>query len=204
MTRRQFFLAALVAGVHPPPQLTVPLRIVLDTHAAWGPGQVPRFWAQLWPQAVQTFAAGGIRFDLRVTDGEVRRSPGGNPIFIGLDRGALNLVVTNQIAMAWDRARALAGVTTRYQGYHISMVALDWAHGHQIPFLSVNTCVHELLHALLGDIFEDRPEGFRGATREFRIDCYATRLWLFGDGAQVRKAAQAYGERLRWEVASRS
>jgi hypothetical protein len=83
------------------------------------------------------------------------------------------------------------------------MIALNWAHGHQIPFLSVNTCVHELLHALLGDIFEDRPAGWRGAAREFRIDAYATRLWLFRDGSHIRQAAQVYVDRLRWEVAAR-
>jgi hypothetical protein len=106
--------------------------------------------------------------------------------------------------MEWDHARALSGVTTRYQGYHLCMVALNYAHGHQIPFLSVNTCLHELLHALLGDIFESRPEGLPGAAREFRVDWYATRLWLFHDGAHIRKAAQTYAERLRWEVASRN
>ena len=77
------------------------------------------------------------------------------------------------------------------------MVALDHAHGHQIPLLSVNTCVHELLHALLHDIFERRPDGLLGEARELRIDWYATRLWLFHDGAAIRRAAQAYVERLR-------
>jgi hypothetical protein len=158
----------------------------------------------MWPQAAGDLASGGIRLETSVTTGEVRRSPGGRPIFIGLDRSMLNLVITDQIPMVWDRARALSGVTTRYQGYHICVVALNYAHGHQIPFLSVNTCLHELLHALLQDIFEDRPAGLPGATREFRVDWYATRLWLFHDGAHIRQWAKAYVERLRWEVASRS
>jgi hypothetical protein len=204
MTRREFLATALVAGVAPPAPLSVPIHLVVDTHAAWRPSQLSHFWAHMWPQAVGNFASGGIRLDVTTSNGEVRRSPGGRPIFVGLDRSALNFVVTDQIPMAWDLARALAGVTTRYQGYHVCMAALNWAHGHQIPFLSVNTCVHELLHALLGDIFEDRPQGFHGATREFRIDWFATRLWLFHDGAHIRQAARVYGERLRWEVGSRS
>jgi hypothetical protein len=105
--------------------------------------------------------------------------------------------------MVWDRARALSGVTTRYEGYHVCVVALNYAHGHQIPFLSVNTCLHELLHALLGDIFEDRPAGLPGAAREFRVDWYATRLWLFHDGAHIKNSAQSYVERLRRDLASR-
>ena len=191
MTRRAFFSTALVAGAVAAERAAlfgVPLHIVIDGHANLRPSQIQTFWSHLWPQAVQNFASGGIRIDTSVTTGEMQRSPGGRPIFKGLDRTMLNLVVTDQIPMLWDRARALAGVTTKYQGYHICVAALNYAHGHQIPFLSVNTCVHELLHALLGDIFEGRPPGFRGATREFRIDWFATRLWLFRDGAYTTAA----------------
>ena len=84
------------------------------------------------------------------------------------------------------------------------MVALDYAHGHQIPFLAVNTCVHELLHVLLQDIFEVHPKGLPGYEREFRIDWYATRLWLFHDGAAIRKSAQTYLDRLRSTAAART
>ena len=76
------------------------------------------------------------------------------------------------------------------------MVALRYAHGNQIPFLSVNTCVHELLHALLQDVFVSRPRWFQTGGREFRTDWYATRLWLFHDGAAVRESAQTYLGRL--------
>ncbi|HEV3198238.1 MAG TPA: hypothetical protein VGZ73_10030 [Bryobacteraceae bacterium] len=203
MTRREFFgtvTAAAFSSVSPAPQI-VPVHLVLDSRA--NPAQIRRFWSRLWPQAAGDFASGGIRLETSVTTGEVRRSPGGRPIFIGLDRGVLNFVVTDQIPMAWDRARALSGVTTRYEGYHLCMAALNFAHCHQIPFLSVNTCLHELLHALLGDIFESRPAGLPGAAREFRVDWYATRLWLFHDGARLRNAAETYVERLRGAVPSR-
>ena len=98
----------------------------------------------------------------------------------------------------------MTGVSTQYDGYHISMIALDYAHGHQIPFLAVNTCVHELLHVLLEDIFEVHPKGLAGYERESRIDWYATRLWLFHDGAGIRTAAQAYLDCLRSTVAARA
>ena len=98
--------------------------------------------------------------------------------------------------MIWDHGLALGGVTTRYRGHHLCMVSVNWAHGHQLPLLSVNTVVHELLHALLHDIFENRPRGMMGHAREFRVDAYATRMWLFSDGAAVRETARAYRKRL--------
>jgi hypothetical protein len=99
--------------------------------------------------------------------------------------------------MKWDNGRALAGVTTIHDGHHVCMLALRYAHGNQIPFLSVNTCVHELLHALLQDVFVSRPKWYQTGGREFRIDWFATGLWLFHDGAAIRKSAQAYLGRLR-------
>ena len=109
----------------------------------------------------------------------------------------MNLVLTDHIPMYWDSGRALAGVTTLCEGYHVCMVALRYAHGNRIPFLSVNTCVHELLHALLQDIFVSRSSWFEAGEREFRADRYATWLWLFRDGAAIRKSARIYLDRLR-------
>jgi hypothetical protein len=84
------------------------------------------------------------------------------------------------------------------------MIALWYAHGNQVPFLSVNTCVHELLHALLQDIFVSRPKWFDSREREMRIDWCATRLWLFHDGASIRDSAQAYLARLRPHMVART
>jgi hypothetical protein len=62
--------------------------------------------------------------------------------------------------------------------------------------------VHEILHVLLEDIFAAAPRRWwPRATREFQIDLYATRLWLFGDGAAVYQATRRYLERLRSEAA---
>jgi hypothetical protein len=127
----------------------------------------------------------------------VRRTPGDQPLFTGLRRGVLNLVITDYIPMAWDHGRALAGVTTIHDGYHLCLIALRYAHGNQTPFLSVNTCVHEVLHALVGDIFIRGPKWYQTGGREMRIDWYATRLWLFRDGAAVRDAARTYLRRLQ-------
>ena len=66
-----------------------------------------------------------------------------------------------------------------------------------MPFVSVNTCVHELLHALLQDVFVRRPAWYQTGSREFRIDWYATQLWLFHNGAAIRQSAQTYLKRLR-------
>jgi hypothetical protein len=109
----------------------------------------------------------------------------------------LNLVLTDHIPMKWDNGRALAGATTIFEGYHVSLIALQYAHGNQVPFFSVNTCVHEMLHALLQDVFVSRPNWFQGGERESRTDWYATCLWLFHNGAAVRQSARGYLERLQ-------
>lgn len=129
--------------------------------------------------------------------GEVRRTPGGRPLFTGLARNVLNVVVTDQIPLSWDAGRCLAGVATVYEGYHICAIALNHAHPHRIPILAVNTCVHEILHALLLDIFEPAPKGWRQAAREFRIDAAATTLWLFRSGGGLRDSARTYVQRLQ-------
>ena len=201
MTRREFVSIAAAAST---PSLAVPLIVpvhrVMDSRAKCTPQQVRHFSTSIWPEAVRDFGRCGIQFQVSEVTGVVRRSPGGRPVFVGLEHGAINLVITDQIPQNWDRGVGLTGVSARFDGYHLSMVALDYAHGHQIPFLAVNTCVHELLHVILRDIFEVHPQGLSGYEREFRVDWYATRLWLFHDGAFIRKEAEAYLERLRSTV----
>jgi hypothetical protein len=82
------------------------------------------------------------------------------------------------------------------------VIAIRYAHDHRIPFLSVNTCVHDLLHAILEDIFVRRPNRLQIDGRELRIDWYATRLWRFHDGAAIRRSAQSYLARLQSGIAA--
>jgi hypothetical protein len=157
---------------------------------------VDRFLSEVWPEALRDFNRCGVSLNVTAQTGDVRRSPSGRPVFTQLERGAINLVLTERVPLEWDEGRALAGITTLYEGRHVCLIALRYAHSHQIPFLSVNTCVHEILHALLHDIFERRPAGMSGQAREFRIDYYATRLWLFREGTAIREAARVYADRL--------
>src|SRR5688572_14430026 len=118
ITRREFFSMASAAGVFPAIQqvpLIVPVHHVLDARAKWRPEQTHRFWTRIWPEAVRDFGWCGIRLQCSLRTGEVRRSPGGQPLFTGLDRGVINLVITDGIPMEWDNGRALSGVTTRYR-----------------------------------------------------------------------------------------
>jgi len=206
MTRREFVstAAALAIPANSQTPLVAPVNLVMDSRAKCTPQQLRRFFSSIWPEAVRDFNRCGIQLQSNQRTGEIKLSPGGRPIFTGLERGAINVVVTDRIPMAWDNGRALLGVTTRSEGYHLCLIALSYAHGHQIPFFSVNTCVHELLHVLLQDVFVSRPTGLPGDGREFRIDWYATQLWLFHDGAVIRKSAQAYLDRLRSAVTARA
>jgi hypothetical protein len=179
--------------------LVVPVYLIVDTRPRFTQYQMAPFSSVIWPEAVRDFRRCGIQLDMGQGTGEVRRAPSGRPFFKGLTRSAINLMLTDVIPGEWDQGKGLAGVTTQYEGHHLCLIALPRAHGHQIPFVSVNTCVHELLHVLMHDIFEPRPKGVPGSGREFRIDWYATRLWLFHDGEEIRKWAEGYLERARRE-----
>jgi hypothetical protein len=211
MTRRDFLWTAAAPGASSRAQTTkaqtrliVPVHRVMDIRTKCTPEQLHRFWWRIWPEAVRDFSRGGIQLDCTDAKGEIRLSPGDRPILVGLQRGVVNLVLTDHIPMAWDHARSLAGVTTIYEGYHLCVIAISYAHGHQVPFLSVNTCVHELLHLLLQDVFMRRPKWYQTNEREFRDDAYATRLWLFHDGAAIRKSTEGYLDRLRSSPTART
>ena len=185
MTRRDLILVAAAAAIPSRAQawLRVPVHRVMDARAHCPPEQLHRFWSSIWPEAVRDFRQGGIELQTSDGPGEVRRSAGDNPILVGLRREFINLVLTDHLPMYWNNGRALAGVTTLWDGYPVSMIALPYAHTNQIPFLSVNTCVHELLHALLQDIFVSRPKWYQSDGREFRSDWNEYGLRRFHDGA---------------------
>ncbi len=186
---RRALLAGLGTSVLAQPSLAIPVRRITDSRAKVTADTI-------WPEAERCFAAGGM--SLQVTDvaGEVGRAPSGRPVFKGLAHGAINVVITDFVPLEWDQAHGLSGLTTQYDGFHLCLIAMRHAHGNQTPFFSVNTVVHEILHVLLGDIFQPRPKGADGASREWRIDWFATRLWLFGDGAEIRRQGSSYFARL--------
>jgi hypothetical protein len=190
---------AAAAGAFPAggDSVVVPVHHIVDGLAKWAPGEVERFQRRLWPATIRQLGRCGVRFDSSYGSGGVWRPPGREPVVTGLERHMLNLVITNRIPMEWDQGRTLSGVTARYRGFHLCMIAMDHAHGLELPLVSVNTCTHELLHALMLDIFEDRPGGAAGQWREFRIDWYATRLWLGAGSADVRVSARRYVVRLK-------
>lgn len=204
MTWRNFLWTAAAAPIHSRAQgpLRVPIHRVMDARAHCLPEQLHHFWSNIWPEAVRDFSRGGIELQTSDGPGEVRHSAADNPILVGLRRGVINLLLTDHLPMYWDNGRALAGTTTLWDGYAVSMIAIPYA--HRIAFVSVNTCVHELLHALLQDIFVSRPRWYQADGREFRADWYATGLWLFHDGAAIRQSAQACLDRLRSGVAART
>jgi hypothetical protein len=109
----------------------------------------------------------------------------------------VNLVITRDIPLAWNKGRPLCGATTIYEGYHLSVVALRNASPNRVPLLALNTVTHELLHILPGDIFARRRGYLNGAEREAALEWQATPLWLAGKSSGVRHAAESYVQRLR-------
>ena len=182
--------------------LIVPLHRVVDSRANSTSEQLRSFWTHIWPEAYREFSSAGIQLETTDGPGEIRRLPSDRPLFVGLRRGVINLVLTDHVPMDWDSGRAVAGVSTVLSGYHVSILALRYAHGNQVPFFSVNTCVHELLHLLLQDVFLPRPAWYQSGGRESRIDWYATRLWLFHEGSTIRTSTQAYLKRMKDDLAT--
>lgn len=195
LTRRALLALPLAAAVAAEATVTVPVRVVIDKRPKFTPERL-RYWQAIWDQAWGDFARVGIRLQATVAEGEIKRSPGDRPIFVGLDRGALNVVVTDHVPLKWDQGRALRGVAFRYDGYDTILIALNYAVRHQVPFFSINTCEHEMLHVFLGDIFEKPPGGLTGQWREYRIEGYGSRMWLFHAGTVVRQGAARYAARL--------
>jgi len=203
MTRREFFQIAAAAAVPAlppaavPARVTVPIRLIFDSRVKWRAGRLHYFWWSLWRQTVRDFESCGVHLEVIEGVGDIWRPYRREPVISGLDANALNVVVTDTLPILWDRGLALCGVTMTYRGFHLCVIALERAHTNEVPLLSLNTCNHEILHALLGDVFERRPKGVAGQAREFRIDCYATLAWLFPYAGAIRKAAYIYVNRLR-------
>jgi len=195
--RRKFLgLAAAAASLPASARLTVPIYRIFDARLPKESAAKTRFQATIWPEAVANLRSGGV--DLQITEGagELKYTAAKRPILEGARRGAINLFVTDHVPMYWDHGREWAGVTTILDGCHVCLVALREAHGNQAPFVSTNTCVHELLHALLQDVYLPVPRWRQSAARELRVDWYATRLWLFHEGTAIRQSAADYLRRL--------
>ena len=130
----------------------------------------------IWPEACNDLAKTGT--SVRVTSGRGRiiRPPNRTPILEGLRDGHINMFLSASVPMHWDRCRALKGVAFDYGGNHVCIIALNNAHAHWIPFFATNTCLHELLHVLLGHTGRAKPQGVGADMLELRVDAIATQL----------------------------
>jgi hypothetical protein len=190
-------LAALAAsgavwGGASSPRLTIPVHRVTNQRVQWKEEELRQFSSAIWDEAVRDLARCGIDLGVTTAEGEIKAYPSSRPMFVGLQRGKLNVVLTDWLPQDWDAGRAIAGISTVYEGYHVSAISLRYAHGHRIPFLAVNTVLHEVLHFLLLDVFVAKPGMLRAGWREERVDWHATRLWLSGGDPVVLESGQRY------------
>lgn len=95
----------------------VPVVCLTNTRAATTPEAVRAFRAGVWAAAVRSFAEGGVALRVRERAGEIPQYPSSRPRFVGLARGERNVVLTDPIALEWDRGRQVAGGSTVYEGY---------------------------------------------------------------------------------------
>src|SRR4051812_7203482 len=91
LTRRHFLWVPIAttgsAAGSTPARLAIPVHRMMDSRARCTREQLNHFWWSIWPEAVRDFAHGGIALEATDGPGEVKRSPGDIPIFIGLRRG---------------------------------------------------------------------------------------------------------------------
>ena len=174
----------------------IPIHRVMDRNARCSPAEISHFFRNVWDEAIQEFARGGITFAITDQSGEVLKHPSGKPRFKCLQRDAINVILTDRVPLDWDKGRSLAGVAVVYEGYCLCVISMREAHGNQIPFVGTNTVIHELLHILLQDVFIARTDLTHGQSREARADYYATKLWLFGSADFIRQEARSCLRRL--------
>jgi hypothetical protein len=174
----------------------VPVLRLVNRNIASTAAELQQFCATVWDQAARAFRTCGVELRTVQRIGDIRQYPSGRPRFLGLERTMLNVVLTDTIPLDWDNGRSLSGVTTIYEGYHLSVVALKNAYANRLPFLAVNTVVHELLHVFRGDIFVRRGSLLNGADREAAVDWQATQIWLSGGAPGLKDCARAYVQRL--------
>lgn len=197
--RKALQLGILLPVLHAatPEIVEVPVILMTNKHSNLSAQSLKAFRSAVWDEAVNAFSACGVHLKIEERTGEVLKYPGGRPRFIGLDRNCLNIVLTDHIPLSWDQARFSAGIARIYEGCHLCLIAVQAAHGNRVPFLALNSVVHELLHVFLQDIYAKRGEWLHGYDREARVDWHATRLWLFRDGGEVKRSAAVYVKRLR-------
>lgn len=199
LTRRQLLgtgLWARAIACSSTDLVEIPVLRVMDKNAILTAAELQRFSATVWDEAVRLFRLCEVSLPSAQRIGEIRQYPSGRPRFIGLERQMLNVVLTDTIPLDWDNGRSLCGVTTIYEGYHVCAISLKNAYPNRLPFLAVNTVVHELLHIIQGDIFVRRSGLLNGADREAAVDWLATRLWLLGAAPGVKQSAREYVHRL--------
>jgi hypothetical protein len=182
----------LLAGTPAPAVVEVPVLYVTNKHARCSAVEVSRFRSVVWDEAVRVFARCGVLLRVVERTGEVLKYPSGRPRFLELDRRRVNVVLSDNVPLDWDNARYSPGIAAAYEGFAVCVIAMPRAHANRIPFLAVNTVVHELLHILLEDIFVAPGGLLRDHGRETRVDWHATRMWLFGADATVRESAREF------------
>ena len=193
MTRRDF-IPALIAPAFAPASrtLAIPLLVLTNKFHRTPAARIGQFRTDVWNESFRVFAQCGITLRPEYRECEIRQHPGGNPRFMGTEPNRLNFILTDRIPSDWDNGRDSPGVAAQYEGHHLCLIAMNTAHPNRVPYLSVNTIVHELLHMFLQDILIARGGMVQGYGRETRADWYATRMWLFHEGTAVRESAREY------------
>jgi RHS repeat-associated protein len=126
----------------------VKVNVIYDQNANKGKGLTDRQKSQIQKQilskAQDQFGTSKIKLDLNFTAGKISVDSQGNASFTGLQKGALNLLFTDNAPYAATQGDA--GATSKAGGMYLSVVDV----GHA-EFDEETTVSHELAHQFLGD-----------------------------------------------------
>lgn len=155
---------------------TLAVHLITDSVSLPTDARIANFHDRIWPEAVRDLAKAGTVVCRSTGPGRIIRPPDRPPILEGIVRGVINMYLTTSVPMYWDYGRALRGIAFDHRGHRVAVIALNYAHALRFPYLSTNTCLHELLHFIVGDTNLMKSQGWAASLRELRVEGLATRL----------------------------
>ncbi|MEN6527499.1 MAG: RHS repeat-associated core domain-containing protein, partial [Candidatus Polarisedimenticolia bacterium] len=128
--------------------ITVKVNVVWDSAAKLTAQQMQDFPKTQLDKAITDFENSNIKLDVKCTQGRIVRNDAGDVSGVnGLDKGALNVVVSNTTPRP-----DVVGLAVVSQGYALAFVNALQVHTWNIWAWSGNTTEHEMGHHFEGDM----------------------------------------------------
>lgn len=159
---------------------TIKVNVIYDKNANGGKGltdsQKADFQKNILGKAVGDFGKSGIGVQVSYTAGSVNAQDSGGFTVSGVQKGALNLAVSDSLPTGKAGESGLSS-----NGTYVSAIGLNDAHGGNYFPLFTNTIEHEFTHQLKGDTQNPNTNPAAYIMNEFNVDF---RVQMMGWGVQ--------------------